>query len=397
METVQTIRSRMQATSRAARHFLAEKGDQRWTPADHARYEGLSATVERDEEAIDRRVDSLLIEADHARAQRTRAMHREQNYQRADFYLRHSARERSIQGAMSTTVPAEGGYTVETSVARMLVDRLAGYGWMRQVADAITTAKGGDMNAAASDGATEVGELLAQNAPSTSSDPAFSSRNLTTYKFGSKAFTVPWELVQDSAIDLVGFVFQRARDRIGRSQNAYFTTGSGSAQPTGLVTAASVGKTGTTGQTTTVIYDDLVDLADSVDDAYLGMPDRESGDGYTGAGWMLSQTTRKVVRKLKDANGRPIWTPGDGASPALLLDHPVYINNDMPAPAANAKSITFGNLRRYAVRDVLDVTVFRFDDSAYVLKGQVGYLAWARAGGNLMDVNAVKVYQHSAT
>jgi len=66
-------------------------------------------------------------------------------------------------------------------------------------------------------------------------------------------------------------------------------------------------------------------------------------------------------------------------------------------PAANAKSLAFGNLHRYMIRDAMEVTMFRFDDSAYMKLGQIGYLAWARVGGNLMDVNSVKLYQHSAT
>ena len=82
---------------------------------------------------------------------------------------------------------------------------------------------------------------------------------------------------------------------------------------------------------------------------------------------------------------------------ALLLDYPVYINNDMPAPAANAKSIAFGNLASYSIRDALDVTLIRMDDSAFTLKGQVGFLGTARTGGNLVDSGAVKTYQHSAT
>jgi HK97 family phage major capsid protein len=81
----------------------------------------------------------------------------------------------------------------------------------------------------------------------------------------------------------------------------------------------------------------------------------------------------------------------------MLLDYPVYINNDMPAPAASAKSVAFGNLSRYTIRDALQVTVRRLDDSTFLSKGQVGFLAWARSGGNLLDLGAVKLYQHSAT
>jgi hypothetical protein len=43
------------------------------------------------------------------------------------------------------------------------------------------------------------------------------------------------------------------------------------------------------------------------------------------------------------------------------------------------------------------VMLWRFDDSAFTSKGQIGYLAWARSGGNLLDTGSVKTYQHSAT
>lgn len=71
----------------------------------------------------------------------------------------------------------------------------------------------------------------------------------------------------------------------------------------------------------------------------------------------------------------------------------------MAAPAANAKTIAFGNFQKYKVRDVADMTIFRLGDSAYALQGQVkvGFLMWARAGGNLLDTSAIKTYQHSAT
>ena len=54
-------------------------------------------------------------------------------------------------------------------------------------------------------------------------------------------------------------------------------------------------------------------------------------------------------------------------------------------------------MHKYMIRDALQFTVYRFDDSAYAKKGQVGFLAFQRSGGNLMDLGSVKLYQHSAT
>jgi HK97 family phage major capsid protein len=318
-----------------------------------------------------------------------------------ELYLRKSpkdttpAERQKINAAMSTSTPSEGGYSVALPVAAELINLIKGYGWMRQVARQTTTATGAALSYPTSDGTRETGELLTQNQVASNLDPSFGSVPIPTFRFSSKVFTVPWELLQDSGVDIVGVIMQRMRDRIGRSQNPYFTTGTGSGQPMGMVTASSVGKTGTTGQTTTVIYDDLADLADSVDEGQLGMPAKNAPLGVE-PGWMFSQSMRKIVRKIKDSNGRPIWTPSNGGHPAQLLDYPVYINNDMPAAAANAKSIAFGNLNSYMVRDVQDMRVFRFDDSAYGLKGQVGFVGMARAGGALLDSGAVKLYQHSA-
>jgi len=401
MYTERELRGRMNDRTRSARALLAEKGSATWTPAQEGAFDAL---MDDADEARD-----LLSALQERRSTPIAAAHRAARTG-LEIYLRTSEKslsaedKRQINNAMSTTTGSQGGFTTQTSVAGEFVDAIKGYGWMRQVARQLTTTTGSDFNFPASDGTTETGEALAQNALSNALDPSFASRSLSTYKVGSKVFTVPLELVQDAHFDIVGFVLERARARIGRTQNIQFTTGSGSGEPTGLVTASSVGKTGTTGQTLTIIYDDLVDLADSVDEGSLGMPDMQATEPIAAPGWMLSQTMRKVVRKVKDSSGRPIWEPRYDDDPgsemmpvARLMGYPVYINNDMPAPAANAKSLAFGNLRSYLVRDALSLTLFRFEDSAYLLNGQIGFLALARAGGNLLDTTAVKLYQHSAT
>jgi HK97 family phage major capsid protein len=197
----------------------------------------------------------------------------------------------------------------------------------------------------------------------------------------------------DSEIDVEALVRARFAARIGRIQNSYFTTGSGSSEPKGVITAASTGKTGASGQTTTIIFEDLVDLIESIDQAYL-----DSGE----CKFMTSQTMRGTLRKLKDSEGRPLWLPGydlglSGGLSDMLMGHKVQINNSVAVPAASAKSLAFGDFSKYIIRDVMDVSLFRFTDSAYTKKGQVGFLAWARSGGNLVDTAAVKLYVHAAS
>ena len=114
---------------------------------------------------------------------------------------------------------------------------------------------------------------------------------------------------------------------------------------------------------------------------------------------MMNDTTVAGVSKLKDTVGRPIWIPAitEGA-PDMLNGHAVAINDDVPAMAANAKSIAFGDFTQYTIRDVKNSTIMRrFDDSAFGLKGQAGFCGWTRSGGNLLEPASVKVYQNSAT
>lgn len=298
----------------------------------------------------------------------------------------------AIRNTMSTTTPSEGGYAVQSDVAKELVDSLKAFGGMRSVSTIIQTAQGNPLSYPTSDGTSETGEWIAENVTATAADPTFGTKALTAYKASSKIVAVPFELLQDSSIDIEAFVNGRLATRLGRITNTGYTVGSGSAQPQGVSGVAASGKVGTTGQTTTVIFDDLVDLIHSVDPAY-----RAGGKCV----FMMNDSSFKVIRKLKDSQNRPVFIPGwDGLGkpmPDTLLGYPVVTNQDVAVMAANAKSILFGDFSKYIIRDVMQVTLFRFTDSAYAKLGQVGFLAWMRTGGNLVDTAAVKYYQNSAT
>lgn len=301
----------------------------------------------------------------------------------------------TVRNTMSTTTPAEGGYTVPTEVASTLIDALKAYGGMRDVADVIATETGAPMSFPTSDGTAEEGEIIAENITATDLDASFGTVSLNVFKFSSKVITVPFELLQDSAIDIEAFVNARIVTRLGRITNKMFTTGTGTGQPNGVVTAATVGVTAanSTSQVTAVTYDSLVNLQHSVDPAY-----RERGTCM----WMFNDTTLRELRKIKDSSGRPIFVPGyeqgaPGGSPDMLLGSPIKINQHVANMAASARSILYGDFKGYAIRDAMQTTMFRFTDSAFTKKGQVGFLAWSRHGGNLIDAGAVRVFVNAAS
>jgi len=304
----------------------------------------------------------------------------------------------AIQATMSTTTGSQGGYTVQTEVVAAVIDALKQFGGMRKVSTVITTARGGELQYPTSDGRAEVGELVAQNASAAALDISFGTIPLDVFKFSSKSVAVPIELLQDSQIDIEAFIRNRLVTRLGRITNTKFTQGSGSGEPLGLVTAATVGVTGATGTTGTVTYDSLVALQHSVDPAY-----RELGN----TGWMMNDDSIRIIRQIKDGQGRPLFIPGyeealptagvAGYIPDTILGRPVTTNQDVATMAANAVSIMFGDFSFYTIRDTMEMQIFRFTDSAFMTKGQIGFLAFLRSGGTFTDVGgSVKAYKNSA-
>lgn len=304
-----------------------------------------------------------------------------------------------IQANQTEGTTTQGGYLVPTQIAQSVLDALKAFGGMRKVATVITTQMGNPISYPTSDGRSEVGVLVSEGSTATQQDLTFGTLPLNVYRFSSTPAAITWELLQDAAVDIEAFVRGRLVTRLGRVTNQYFTTGTGTGQPQGLVTAVSVGKTGATGETTTIIYDDLVDLEHSVDYAY-----RELGN----CSFMVNDDSVRILRKIKDGIGRPIFSPGyedslavggpSGGAPDRIMGYPININNQMPVMAANAKSITFGDHSFYTIRDVMAVEMFRYADSPFLRQGLIGYEAFLRSGGALIDVGgAVKAFANSAT
>lgn len=405
MKSIQALREEKNTVAKRVQDLMAasQQPNVAWTPenqsaydADMAKIEALNAEIVRTERALE------ALKDDQLQGQIDNAVHGEKisaskrllaKWLKGGDSALTAADWTEIRNTMSTTTGSQGGYTVQSDVASILFNALKDYSGVRQVVTVIQTDMGNSLSFPTSDGTSETGELIAQNTTATAADPSFGTAALDVYKFSSKIIAVPFELLQDSNIDIEAFINRRFADRLGRVTNTYFTTGSGSSQPKGVVTAASLGKTGASGQTSSVIYEDLIDLVHSVDVAYRALGR---------CSFMMNDATLAAIRKLKDTAGRPIFIPGyDGLGnpmPDTILGYPVVINNDVATMAASAKSILFGDFSFYYIRDVMQAELFRFTDSAYAKLGQVGYLAWMRTGGNLLDVGGcIKYYANAAS
>jgi len=388
--------------------------DQAWSPEHQTKYDNMVADIDkldgeltREQRVLDLTASQVL--QNHQRAENEGLSFDEANDKTAKEKAAFNAwmrggpsamteEQRTImaekannpRNTMSTGTGSEGGYLTEDELAPGIAQAMKSYGGMRNVATVIQSSTGSSMNFPTSNATTEEGEILGENTTAGDLDTSFGTRAIDTYKYSSKVIAVPFELLQDSNFNIEAYVNGLIGQRLGRITEKHFVQGTGTSQPHGLIADITAGKVGATGKTVDVDFDDLIDLEHSVDPAY-----RASNS----CAYMFHDNTLKVLKKKKDSQNRPLWLPGlDVGAPATINNYQYVINQHMAEMAANAKSVAFGDMSKYVIRDVMQMMFFRFTDSAYARKGQVGFLAMMRSGGRFIDVGgAVKYFQNSAT
>lgn len=303
----------------------------------------------------------------------------------------HTEASREARMALSDTTGSAGGYLIPTGFSYKLDEATKWFGGMRQTASSFQTASGNPLYWPNNNDTSNAGELMNNMTTPGTVDPqdtSFGTVLFNAYTASSKYIAVPNELLQDSAFDLIKFLAERFQERLGRCENKYFTIGTGTNQPGGLITGANVGLQLTTGNTNTISYDNLVDLIHSVDPSYRA-----------GAKLMFHDTTLQVIRKIVDNYGHPLWSPGlNGPVANTILGYEFQINQDFPTLAAAAKTIAFGQLGKYMIRDVEGVEVKRLDEIA-AYQNQTVFLAFTRWDGHLLDAGThpVQLLQQSAS
>jgi HK97 family phage major capsid protein len=195
-------------------------------------------------------------------------------------------------------------------------------------------------------------------------------------------------MIEDSGVDITSFLAQQTGNALGFAVNNALTVGTGTLQPTGIVTAAGSGITGGTAVSGAFTADNLIDLVYSVDTAGRTLP---------GTGWQMNSKSIAAVRKLKDNAGQYLFSPSLSADARdLLLGYPIFENPAMVVPSTSAKSVIFGHLPSYYVRQVGGIRLDRSDDFAFQ-NDLVTFRATVRLDGNLIQTSHVKYFAGGAS
>lgn len=266
-----------------------------------------------------------------------------------------------------------GANTVPTSFLGQLQQHMIDVSAIRQTNVTVIRTAGGEALQVPKTTAHSSAALIAEAGAITESDPAFGMVTLDAFKY-ALAIQVSSELEQDTAVNLSAYLAMQAGRALGNASGAHFVTGDGSAKPNGVVTASTLGVTGGAGVAGAFTADGLIDLYYSVISAY-----RKNGT------WLMSDAGIKAARKLKDSDGQYLWVPGMVAGePSTLLGRPVVTDPNVAAPALAAKSVVFGDMSAYMIRDVGGVRVERSAEYAFG-NDLVTYRFIIRTDGDLVD------------
>ena len=288
-----------------------------------------------------------------------------------------------VLNALQVGVESEGGYLAPDEYQRTLIEALEEQNIFRQLAHVISTSSGDrKIPVVASKGTAS---WIDEEAAYPESDDSFGQVSIGAYKLATM-LKVSEELLNDSVFDLPSYIAREFARRIGAAEEEAFFTGNGTGKPTGLLNTTGGAEVGVTAKSaTTLTFDEVMDLFYS-----LRAPYRRS------AVFLTNDATMKALRQLKNGNGDYIWQPSVTAgTPDTILNRPVYTSTFMPAIAAGAKAMVFGDMNYYWIAD-REGRKFQRLNELYAPTGQVGFLASQRVDGKLILPEAVKVLQMKA-
>lgn len=237
-----------------------------------------------------------------------------------------------------------------------------------------TYVEGGDANGGITVAyATEFVEL-------TSNVGKVTTIELSGYLAGALAL-VSRSLINNSQFNLVDFVVERMAEAIARFIEKELLNGTedkveGLSKVTNGVTA---------GAATAITADEVIRLKDKVKDAF-----------QNNAMFIMSSSTRNAIRLLKDKQDRYLLND-DISSPfgTTLLGKPVYVSDNMPEMAANAKAIYYGDFSGLATKFGEDMTIEVLREK-YATQHAVGVVGWVEFDAKVEDPQKIAVLTMAA-
>ena len=293
--------------------------------------------------------------------------------------------EESELRVLSKASSAAGGYIVPEDFDQMITASRRARGVIGELARTIETDHGRSIPLGT---ATAHGSAAwtAENAAVSATDETFGQVSLGAFK-GMTKVVVSEELARDAVDDFDAYLADELGQRIAALEEPAFATGDGTGKPLGITTSGNgvTAVTAATGSATGFKLADVRAAYDAVPTAY-----------QPSASWLMSPSAFSSLAGLTDTAGGLVLTSLHATAPSLF-SRPVYVSADMPAAAANARSVVVGDIGLgYAVRRVRGLGVQR-QLELHSDAGQLGYRAFERVDGRVVLADALRILANSAT
>lgn len=204
----------------------------------------------------------------------------------------------------------------------------------------------------------------------------FTSIDLGGYLAG--ALTLIGKSVENNgSFSVVNFVVNQMAEEIAAFLEGELLSGSGSGAAQGVLTGCT--NTLTAAGATAITADELIDLQAKVKTAY-----------QANACWIMNPSTFTAIKKIKVDGKYMLQDDLTSAFPYRLLGKPVFISDNMPAIAASAKTVLYGDLSGLSVnfRENIQTQVLT---EKYATMHAIGIVAWFEFDSKVTDQQKLAV------
>lgn len=399
MSKVLELKEKRAKAWEAAKAFLDSKQGSNglMSAEDAATYDKMEAEVVDLGKEIDRLERQAVIDAELAKATSTPITNKPNTqpggetktgratdeYKRAFWNSMRNKNSYEIQNALSIGTDSEGGYLVPDEYEKKLVEALEDEVFFRSLATVIKTSSGDRKIPIV----TSKGEAawIDEGGQFPESDDSFGQTSIGAHKLATM-IKVSDELLNDSVFNIEQYISKEFGRRIGTKEEEAFFIGDGTGKPIGIFNKTGGADIGVTAATTSITFDDVMDLYYSLHAPYRNK-----------ATWLLNDSTVKAIRKLKDGNGNYIWQPSvREGEPDRILNRPYRTSIYVPELAAGNRVMAFGDYSYYWIADRQGRSFKRLNE-LFATTGQVGFLASERVDGKLILSEAVKTLDVKAS
>lgn len=275
-----------------------------------------------------------------------------------------------------------GGFLAPDRFVAELLKNLVLFSPLRSVARVASTAAGSVILPVRTGAITAswVGET--QQRPETS--PSYGQVEMPVHELACYV-DVSNKMLEDAAFDVASDLSRDFAEEFGRAEGAAFVNGDGVKKPVGVLTHAGI-ETVANGDAAIINPDGILDLFHALPTAYAA-----------NAAWGMNRSAIGAIRKLKDGDGRYLWTEplSEGALPSIL-GRPVVEMPDMPNAEANSTPIIFGDFGMgYRIFDRVNLSVLR-DPYTVQTSGLVRFHARRRVAGGVAKAECFRMLKMEA-